>query len=298
MKNNCSNKEKVKREKEEVRREESPAGAAPRSFAFLLFTFAFLLLTWPAIGRSQDSSRRDRERMRREYMSGMRPSSGRSDASGQSGSTRSDTARREAPKGAPTTKASSARPGTPEQAGRITKPAEPNVAPRPVERRAPRRVVQDEQWKKYEIITQRNMFSRLRVPVPRGGPVVEPPKIVPNPESYLLLKGVAQENNQFIAFVEDKRTGSVLRLREGDPIARGRVKSLNLDGLEYEFQGKTTPVRMGSDLEGGLGAVTAADLASLTPLATPAGGSAPAPTADEAEILKRLMEKRQQEMGK
>lgn len=128
--------------------------------------------------------------------------------------------------------------------------------------------------------------------------MVEPPKIMPNPESYLLLKGIAQENQQFIAFVEDKRTGSVLRLRQGDPVARGLVKSLYLDGLEYEFQGKTIAVHMGSDLEGGFGAVTAGDLASFTPLATPAAGPAPAPSADEAEILQRLMQQRQQEMGK
>jgi hypothetical protein len=158
--------------------------------------------------------------------------------------------------------------------------------------------VQDEQYQKYEIITQRNMFSRTRVPFRPREEVAERPRPMPNPESYLLLKGIAQENNHFIAFVEDKRTGSVLHLREGDPIARGRVKSLNLDVLEYEFQGKTTPVRMGSDLEGGLGALTAADLAGFTPSATPSAGSAPAPTADEAEILQRLMQQRQQEMGK
>ena len=58
---------------------------------------------------------------------------------------------------------------------------------------------------------------------------------MPNPESYFLLKGVVQENNQFIAFVEDKQTGSVLRLRQGDRVARGTVKSLTLDGLEYEL---------------------------------------------------------------
>ncbi len=142
------------------------------------------------------------------------------------------------------------------------------------------------------------MFSRQRVPVRQQQQMEERPRTIPNPESYLLLKGIAQENSQFVAFVEDKRTGSVLRLRQGDPVARGLVKSLNLDSLEYEFQGKTIAVHMGSDLEGGFGAVTASDLASFTPSAAPAAGSTPAPTADEAEILQRLMQQRQQEMGK
>ena len=143
------------------------------------------------------------------------------------------------------------------------------------------------------------MFSRQRVPSRPQEAVAERPRVMPNPESYFLLKGVVQENNQFIAFVEDKRTGSVLRLREGDTVARGLVKSLNLDGLQYQFQDKTIPVSMGSDLEGGSGAITAGDLASFSATAAPAASSAgsAAPSADEAEILKRLMEQRQQQLG-
>jgi hypothetical protein len=128
---------------------------------------------------------------------------------------------------------------------------------------------------------------------------VDPPKIVPNPESYFLLTGVVQEDNHFIAFVEDKRTGTVLRLREGDTVARGLVKSVNLDGLQYQFQDKTISVTMRSDLEGGSGAITAGDLASFSSMAAPAASSTgtSAPSADEAEILKRLMEQRQQQLG-
>jgi len=167
-----------------------------------------------------------------------------------------------------------------------------------MERRAPPRVVQDEQYKeKYEIIAQRNMFNRDRVSIRQREQRDERPRPMPNPESYLLLKGIAHDN-QFIAFVEDKRTGSVLRLRQGDPVARGRVKSLDLDSLEYEFQGKTTLVHVGSDLEGGIGAVTASDLASFMPLVAPTTGAAAPPTADEAEIIKRLEQQRQQELGK
>jgi len=183
------------------------------------------------------------------------------------------------------------------QAGRITKQAAPTPAPAPVARRP--RNERGEQWAQYNIILDRNMFSRTRQKPLLPGEMVERPKVVPNPESYFLLKGVAQEDSQFIAFVEDKRTGSVLKLREGDTVARGLVKSLNLDGLQYQFQDKTIPVTMGSDLEGGSGALTASDLASFSATAAPAAsstGSAP-PSADEAEIIKRLMEQRQQQIG-
>ncbi|MCX5643156.1 MAG: hypothetical protein NTZ17_00480 [Phycisphaerae bacterium] len=250
---------------------------------------ALVIVSWPATGRGQSQSRRDRSR--RDVQTG--PSSGRP------GSSRPDSSK------SPTASAATASP-----TGRITGSVEPNAAAKsaerppsqPVERPRPRRPVQDEQWAKYDIILTRNMFSRQRIPPPSGEPIVEPPKPMPNPESYLLLKGVAQENNQFIAFVEDKQSGSVLRLRQGDHVARGTIKSVNLDGLEYQLGDQTTSVSMGFDLEGRHGAVTAGDLASYSPTAAAAvqgasTGQPAAPPADEAEILKRLMEQRKQQLG-
>ncbi len=230
----------------------------------------------------------------------MRPGTGRPETT-QAGPTGPSSVRPDA-----STQPGQAKPGTTPaattaskdgQAGRITKQAEPGPAPAPMARRP--RSERGEQWAKYNLILDRNMFSRTREKPLPPGEMVERPKVVPNPESYFLLKGVVQEDNQFIAFVEDKRTGSVLRLREGDTVARGLVKSLNLDGLQYQFQDKTIPVTMNSDLEGGSGALTAGDLASFSATAAPAAsstGAAP-PSADEAEILKRLMEQRQQQLG-
>ena len=244
---------------------------------------ALLLASWPAVGRGQSQSRRDRSR--RDVQSG--PSSSRPEAS----------------------KSKTASAATAAPTGRITGPVEPNAAAksaesrssRPVERPPARRPVQDEQWAKYDIILARNMFSRQRVPSRPRDDTPPPPRVMPNPESYLLLKGVAQENSQFIAFVEDKQNGSVLRLRQGDHVARGTIKSVNLDGLEYQLADKTTSVSLGFDLEGRHGAVTAGDLANFAPTdasaqGVPAGPQA-APSADEAEILKRLMEQRKQQLG-
>lgn len=249
---------------------------------------ALALASWPATGWGQSSSRRDRSR--RDYQTG--PSSGQPRSS-----------RTEASK-SPTAAGATVAP-----AGRITGPAEPNVAAKPAERRSSRPVEkprvqagQDEQWAKYDIISKRNMFSRQRVPIRQRDDTPPPPRVVPNPESYFLLKGVVQENNQFIAFVEDKQTGSILRLHQGDRVARGTIKSLTLDGIEYELADKTTPVSMGFDLEGRHGAVTAGDLAGYTPTAAfAAPGATPgpqaAPSVDEAEMIKKLMEQRSKQLG-
>lgn len=162
---------------------------------------------------------------------------------------------------------------------------------------------QDDPWARYDIILKRNIFSRDRMPE-RPQEARDEPRdvVVPNPESYYILKGLVQEDSEFIAFVEDKRAGAILRLHEGDSVARGTVQALSLDTLVYEMGEQTITIRLGSDLEGGYGAVTSADLMewSQTPRSSPElapGGEEPPPSADEADILRRLMEQRKQQLG-
>ena len=160
-------------------------------------------------------------------------------------------------------------------------------------------------WAQYQIILQRNMFSRQRGPIRQTQPGERPSAVVtPNPESYFLLKGIVQEGDKFIAFLEDNRSNGVLRLREGDSVARGVVKNFTLDSIEYQLDGRTISVPLGRDLEGGRGAVTINRMLELSATSTATatgsqkGASAePAPSGDEAEIMKKLMEQRKQQLG-
>jgi len=154
-------------------------------------------------------------------------------------------------------------------------------------------------WAKYEIILKRNMFSRQRGSA-RRRERERREVAAPNPESYFLLKGVVQENGAFIAFLEDTRNSSVLRVRQGDRVARGVIKSLTLDTVEYAFEERTTTVRLGNDLEGGLGAVTMNELMEFSDTAPAGQPAAPVetPTGEEADILKQLLERRKQELGR
>jgi hypothetical protein len=130
------------------------------------------------------------------------------------------------------------------------------------------------------------------------------PPPAPNPESYYVLKGIVQEDDVFIAFLEDTRGGQILRVSKGDSVARGIIKALGLDSIEYQFEERTITVTMGYDLEGGRGAVTMTQLYELsqtystTPQedATSAAGESSL-SGDEADILKQLMERRQQQLG-
>jgi len=161
-------------------------------------------------------------------------------------------------------------------------------------------------WDTYKIIVERNMFSRQRGPRvdrsrrQRQVPVAPP---VPDPESYVVLKGIVQEDGAFIAFLEDTQSGQILRVRQGDGVVRGKIKALTLDSIEYEFEDKTTTVTMGLNLQGGrdgtlfTGMYESSQTSSTTPPEGTTESSSISPE-DEAEILRQLMERRQQQIGK
>jgi hypothetical protein len=157
-------------------------------------------------------------------------------------------------------------------------------------------------WALYKVIIDRNMFSRQRGPAERRQRDAEREVVtVPDPESYYRLRGIAQENGTFIAFVEDTRRNETLKLRQGDAVARGSIESLDLDSIVFRMEDRTIAVAIGQDLLGGHGAVTMSELMQWTPApSTPTSGepaTPAAPTGAEADILRQLMERRKQELG-
>jgi len=166
---------------------------------------------------------------------------------------------------------------------------------------AERAAAGQDSWATYQIILQRNIFSRQRGPI-RQRRARTRPVVTRNPESYLLLKGIVQQDDAFIAFIEDTQSNRVLRLREGDSVARGTVKNFSLDSIEYQLEDKTISVAIGRDLEGGQGTLPMNRLLELS-AATPTPSDPNAPTQepalseDEAEILRKLMEQRKQQLG-
>jgi hypothetical protein len=85
-------------------------------------------------------------------------------------------------------------------------------------------------------------------------------------------------------------------------VARGTIKSLTLDSIEYELEGRAITVAFGQDLEGGRGAIGLDDVAqwSTGVYSSPSGQTSTSSeplTGDDAELLRRLMERRQQQLG-
>lgn len=204
----------------------------------------------------------------------------------------------------PNAPAESQEPNTPVESQKSTSTEEVQEPTGPGEGQEPTNP--SDSWYTYRIVVERNMFSRQRGPRvdrsrrQRQVPVAPP---APDPESYVILKGVVQENGEFIAFLEDTQSGQILRVLQGDSVVRGRIKSLTLDSIEYEFEDKTTTVTMGLNLQGGRDGTTFTGMYELSQAYSSTSeegateSSAP-PSEDEAEILRQLMERRQQQVGK
>jgi len=158
-------------------------------------------------------------------------------------------------------------------------------------------------WDSYKVIVERNMFSRQRGAAERRQrDEAQQVLTVPDPESYYRLRGIAQEDGTFIAFIEDTRSSETLKVRQGEAVARGSIELLDLDSVTFRLDDRTIPVAIGQDLLGGQGAVTMSELMEWTPAPSASTGSqeaapAAAPTGDEAEILRQLLERRRQELG-
>jgi len=103
----------------------------------------------------------------------------------------------------------------------------------------------------YRQLLEVSIFARDRA----SGANVEKPRIVepaPNTENFLTFRGVADDGERIIAFLEDTRDGSPVRVRIDDPLANGKVIDINADGLVYQRKASAEKftVPLGSNLAG------------------------------------------------
>jgi len=177
----------------------------------------------------------------------------------------------------------------------------------------------------FSILLERNIFDRNRRP-----PVVRttqpaPPARPPRPtrpvdaDQYFVLRGIALEGSRFTAFFEDTRAGTILQVKPGDAVGKGRVPGVNIDSAQYQRGDRLTIIRVGCTLTGSRAPAAgfempapnpAADTsktpasaspssATTQPTTAPAGGATSAPASGGLQdILERMRRRRQQELGR
>jgi type II secretory pathway component PulC len=160
-------------------------------------------------------------------------------------------------------------------------------------------------YEDYKIIYEKNIFSRLRyTPLSQsreaGGTRKETVVL-----SLYVLRGVAVETQNRLAFVEDEISGQTRRLTVGDMILEGTIAEIHPDRVVFRENDQSRDIRIGQEFDRLESVVERPVTASAeSPTQTPAApsavqtkSSAPGSSADEADVLKKLLERRKQEMG-
>jgi hypothetical protein len=111
--------------------------------------------------------------------------------------------------------------------------------------------------KEYAFLQTRSPFGSARGP---GG------KAHGGPEAVFVFKGTVQAGMIFTAFLEDQSDKNVVQAAVGDPVARGRIKSIDLDAIEYETAGNSRRIEVGQNLNG--------EIVQPTPTSQPSNQSA------------------------
>ena len=190
-------------------------------------------------------------------------------------------------------------------------------------------------WDDFRILTDRNIFDRYRRPPVARPPRIEGsrPTITPQPprpadtDQYIVLLGIGLEGPQYTAFFEDSKAGKILQVLTGDVVGKGRLRAVNLDSVQYDRGGQFRIVKVGYTLTGtqaasmgfAMPAPSASAAASGTsrsgsstgssrtpttapattqPTTAPSAGATSAPASDGLQdILERMRQRREQELG-
>jgi len=155
-------------------------------------------------------------------------------------------------------------------------------------------------WDRYRMLSERNIFVRDRGGLPESKPVTEQTvRAIDDDDSdrYLLLTATVQRGREGIAFVEDTRSGETVKVRTGHPIGKGKLVKITLGHVEYEREGTTTRIEIGSSLAGlTVSPVSTATAASPEPdVSTDPDKPTNATDGDTSAILERMRRRREQE---
>jgi len=157
-------------------------------------------------------------------------------------------------------------------------------------------------WEEYKVIVERNIFlpSRSRsTPSTPARTQTTPVQTANRDERSMILRGVIRQGEEYLAFLEDSRSGEVTRLGANGPVAGGYIARIQLDRIEYKSEGRVVAVAIGQALDGTTPAAGIPALAGATGGAS-VGTRLPAAGAGqqgEPSTLERLRLRRQQELS-
>lgn len=162
---------------------------------------------------------------------------------------------------------------------------------------APGTVPQRRPWTDYNVIAQRNMFTRRGVAVSRPPSLFEgintQVRVTP---TYWVLAGTAILAGDRVAFLEDTGTRATIRAREHDTTPMGRITRIAIDHIRLDTGREERVVKIGTTLSGQPLATTETPSAAAT--TTPAATVTSPTDASLIDIIARMRARREQETNR
>jgi type II secretory pathway component PulC len=158
-------------------------------------------------------------------------------------------------------------------------------------------------YEQYQVIYERNIFSKDRLPPrERTGPErVRQTQVL----SIYVLRGIAGKPGRRVVFIEEQISGQTQRAELGSELLDGTITEIKYDRVAFERDGQTRYIKVGGEF-----GKTETTVLTAAPEATAQEGAVPADTAGpqtapadsnapngESDILKKLMERRKNELG-
>jgi len=139
-------------------------------------------------------------------------------------------------------------------------------------------VAQPARLEDYRVLSERNMFlrNRARPPSSHHAPTAAP--AADTGDGHIVLTGIIQQGEDYVAFFEDTRTGKTTLAQVGALLGRGQLVTITMDAVHYACAGNTLKIAIGSTLSGAPASPgRAAAPTSTAATAPPAAPAAPTP---------------------
>lgn len=99
----------------------------------------------------------------------------------------------------------------------------------------------------YHVLLKRNLFFSGSKQSQTAG---RQQRGAATPEDAFVLRGIMHQSGQYTALIEDLATREIRSLVIGDSVARGTLRHVSFNGLEYLAEGRRTRVSIGEKLTG------------------------------------------------
>lgn len=178
-------------------------------------------------------------------------------------------------------------------------------------------------YENYKLIYEKNIFSRTRYTPERErrtNATIRRETVI---LSLYILRGVAVETQNRLAFVEDQISGQFKRLVAGDQLLNGTIAEIHVDRVVFKEDDQVRDIRVGqefdrlvSEVERPVEEIVSAEDANVTQAAAPRqtreqpqrpatsqssrtsqSSQSSQSSQDQSAILQQLLERRRQEMG-